>query len=364
MASQTLKLSIKSTDIPYVLADCYKANITPLFSGRPGIGKTELVRAGAANMSQAYGEEFGVYEAHLASYSEVDIRGFLIPDGGESRFTRPDYMRVTDQHQRGILFFDEFMQAEHAVQKAVAPLILDRKVGEHALKAGWMIAVAGNGIDDGAGANELLTHVTNRIMLIEVSPPDVQEWVIWAANAGLPPELIAFAQMCPHDVLECEIPKQANTPYCTPRSIARTGILANNRPGGIVEMMRSDLGIAMCSGLIGQGVTVQLKAAVETATRITPFEVMMAHPDTAPVPDKLDEQYIAVMMVAVRAKAKDHMDAAAKYLLRFPINIALVGILAMINRDQGFLESSILMDWAMSNRESIGKFNKFIKIKA
>lgn len=362
MSENTIRITIKATEIPAVLQHCYAAGIAPLFVGKPGIGKTEITHQTAQALSLQYAEQFGVHEMHLASYNECDVRGYLVPNGNDSTFTRPDFFRTVDQYKRGILFLDEFMQAEHAVQKAVAPLILERRVGEYELPAGWMVALAGNGIDDGAGANSLLTHITNRVMLIEVLPPDVDEWVIWAAKQELPPELIAFAKLRSHLVFESEIPKSDNTPYTTPRSLTRVGRLANSNNAKLIEMFGTATGTAMISGLIGQGTAVELKAACELTHKIPAFERMMAEPDTCPVPTALDEQYAAVMMVAVRAKAKDHLRAAGAYLMRFPVNIMLVGLIALINRDSGFLDSRDLMKWAMDNREMLGKFNKFIKV--
>lgn len=362
--SNVIKIAIKATEIPTVLQHCYNAGIAPLFVGKPGIGKTEITHQTAQALSQSFGEAFGVHEMHLASYNECDVRGYLVPNGSDSTFTRPDFFRTVDKFKRGILFLDEFMQAEHAVQKAVAPLILERRVGEYELPSGWMVALAGNGLDDGAGANSLLTHVTNRVMLIEVLPPDVDEWVVWAAKQELPPELIAFAKLRSHLVFESEIPTTDNTPYCTPRSLTRVGRLANSNNAQLIDMFKSATGTAMVAGLIGQGVAVELKAACELTHKIPAFERMMAEPADCPVPKELDEQYAAVMMVAVRAKSSQHLKQAGEYLMRFPVNIMLVGLICLINRDSGFLDSRQLMEWAMNNREMLGKFNRFIKINA
>lgn len=364
--SNTIKLTIKATDIPEVIAQCYLAGIAPLFVGKPGIGKTELTHAAAQRLGRQFGEEFGVHEMHLASYNECDVRGYLVPDGGNAVFTRPDFFATVDKFSRGILFLDEFLQAEHAVQKAIAPLILDRRIGQYQLPPGWMVALAGNGLDDRAGANTLLSHITNRVMYIEVAPPDVDEWVIWAAQNELPPALIAFAKLQPNIVFESDIPESDNTAYCTPRSLTRVGRLANANGGddALTRMVTTPIGTAMVSGLIGQGAAVALKAAVETAHKIPAFEHMMSDPLKCPVPTALDEQYAAVMLVAVRAKAELHLKSAAQYLLRFPTNILLVGVLALVNRDDAFLDADELMNWAMANRDTLGKFQKFIKLRA
>src|ERR1700754_676626 len=178
------KFAISVTQIPRLIGAFYGSGRTVYLRGQPGCGKTDLVHDGARQITAAYREmnvenpELAVYELHLASMSEVDIRGYLIPnDNGEATFTRPVFANFVAKHPRGILFLDEFAQAPHEVQKAVAPLLLNGTIGEYKLPPEWMVVAAGNREDDNAGVNNMLSHVIKRISIVDVEPPEVDDWI-------------------------------------------------------------------------------------------------------------------------------------------------------------------------------------------
>lgn len=357
-------MTIPATEIASVIPTFYRAKRTPMFVGRPGIAKTAMVRVAAENLSQAVGAPFSVRELHLASMSEVDVRGYLVPDGKNATFTKPEFWEAVEANPYGILFLDEFAQASHEVQKAVAPLLLERRIGEFQLPEGWMVVCAGNSINDNSGANSLLSHVLNRIAYIPVSPPDVTEWVSWAVTAGLPPELCAMAQLRPDVVFESKIPVAADTPYCTPRSLHALGDVANAHPGGLLDMVDTTIGMAMMASLIGEGPAAEVAALVRVTLKLPRFEKVMEDPEGALVPEDPAQQYAMAMMVAVRADSEKHRDAAPLYLTRLPINTALTGIVSLVRRDNKFLHSQTFGSWVAKNREVVRKFQKFITLRS
>lgn len=354
--------SIPATAIADMITVFFHSRRVPMFVGRPGIAKTAMVRLGAKQLERTVNHPVVVREMHLASMSEVDVRGYLIPNGDKAVFTQPEFWSAVEANPYGILFLDEFAQATHEVQKAVAPLLLEGRIGEYVLPKGWMVVCAGNSIEDNSGANSLLTHVLNRIFYIPVEAPDVDEWVMWAVEAGMPHELIAMAKLRPDVVFESDIPKAPDVPYCTPRSVHALGDVANAYPGGLTEMVATKGGMAMVAGAIGSGAAAEVAGLVRTTLRLPSFDAVMAAPEIAPVPTDLAEAYAMVMLVAVRAKGEEHRESAAQYLTRFPVNIALTGIVALIRRDKSFLHSKIFGQWVVANRELVSKFQKFITL--
>ena len=347
--------SIKANQIAEAIPVFYKAKRVPLFTGRPGIAKTAFVRVGA----QAIGPDVVVREVHLASMSEVDVRGYLIPQGDYSKFTKPEFWSTVEQHPRGILFLDEFVQAPHEVQKAVAPLILEGRIGEFALPAGWSVVLAGNGLDDNAGANTLLSHIVNRVQIIPVTAPDVQEWVVWGAGADLPFELLAFAQALPHVVFNAELPDEPNIPYCTPRSVHSLGDVANAFPGGLRAMVDSVVGMSMINGAIGVAAASELIQLIRTAINLPSFDEVLRNPGGTRVPTQPSEAYAMTMMCSVRVTPQT-IDAVMEYLERFPTNFSITGVISMIRRDKSLAQSKRMLAWVMANREVLMKFNKYI----
>lgn len=357
--------SVTADAIADILPMYALAHRVPLFTGRPGIAKTAFVREAAAQMTRrntAAGQpspEVAVRELHLASMSEVDVRGYLVPFNGQSTFTAPEFWPATQASPRGILFLDEFMQANHEVQKAVAPLILERRIGEYQLPDGWSVALAGNGLEDGAGANTLLSHIINRVSIINVKAPDVDVWCSWAAIQQLPPELIAFAKIRPDAVFDSPIPVSPNTAYCTPRSLHALGEVANVFPGGLRAMVDSNMGMSMLVGAIGAGAASELSAVVRTAINLPSYETVVSDPDGTTLPTKPDQIYAMVMLLAVRAKL-EHADAVVQYMARFTPNHAITGIISLVRRDKGFARSKAMMNWVIANRPMLEKFGKYI----
>ena len=350
-----LQLSIRANKIAEAIPVYYMAKRVPLFLGPPGIAKTAFVRVGANTI----GPDVVVRELHLASMSEVDVRGYLIPQGDLAKFTAPEFWATVMQHPRGILFLDEFVQASHEVQKAVAPLILEGRIGEYVLPTGWSVALAGNNLDDGAGANTLLSHIVNRVQIINVTPPDVDEWAMWAINAGLPFELIAFAKALPHLVFNGAVPEEPNAPYCTPRSVHSMGDTANAFPGGLRSMVDSDLGMAMIQGAIGMGPAVELVQLVRNTINLPSFDDVVRNPGSTRVPTSPSEAYAMVMLCSVRAQV-DTIESVMQYLERFQTNFSITGVISLIRRDKRLAQNKRMLAWVMANRDVLMKFNKYI----
>lgn len=355
-------IKIATTEIADAVVHFYNAKRTPIFVGSPGMGKTALVREGGKQLSQIFNTPFDVRELHLASMSEPDVRGYLIPDGNKAVFTQPEFWAAVEKCPHGILFLDEFTQCSHEMQKAVAPLILERRIGEYTLPDGWMVVCAGNRLEDKAGSNSLLSHVMNRLFYVEVDRPDTDEWVAWAVKEQLPHELIVLAKLRPNVVFESDLPDAADQPYCTPRSVEALGRVANVFPGGLSEMVASNMGMALMSASIGQGAAAEVAGLVRTTLRLPSFEDAMADPEGTLVPTDLAEAYAMVMLVAVRAKADQHMEQAGQYLTRFQPNISLTGMVALMRRDRAFMNSKSIYAWVTKNREMVARFQKYITL--
>lgn len=362
-------LSVRVTEIPRILSAFYGSQRTPYFRGQPGCGKTDLVHEAAADISAslktlgAESPEVAVYELHLASMSEVDIRGYLIPTGnGDAAFTKPVFADYVAKHARGILFLDEFPQATHDVQKAVAPLILDGRIGDYQLPPSWMVVCAGNREEDNAGVNNMLSHVINRMSIIDVQPPEVDAWLMWAARKQVSPEVMAFAKIAPGCVFGTPDMAANDQPYCTPRSLHAMDNVAQRWPGGIQGMVADASGLATIQGFIGAGAMAELRGVLTMALKLPTYDEVVASPGKVKIPTAPNETYASLMMVALRAKI-EHSAQVVQYITRFQPNMAVVGLAALISRDQSFTRERAVGDWLRANRELIQKLTEYIKTR-
>src|ERR1017187_9537942 len=157
-------------DLIKVAPDMYKAGGTVHLVGPPGGGKTSVIgNEIRAILSAQYGEEFGFHISIAPTLDAPDYKGFLIPskdaDGtATSFFTRSPELpskKYLAAHPRGIYLVDELSSAEMLTQKALAPVLLEKRFGNECLPDGWQVWAASNRMSDRAGVVRQPSHVRN-----------------------------------------------------------------------------------------------------------------------------------------------------------------------------------------------------------
>lgn len=310
--------------IPRVVKSFYTNKLgTVVFRSQPGVGKTDQVREAVKQLSASYGEEFGFIEEHLASRSEVDLRGYLIPENGEARYTKPDFWRIVDQFERGVLFLDELFQCSSEMQKAIAPLLLDRRIGDYTLPDGWIVVGASNRVEDRAGVTPALSHVTNRICLMDVSPPTPDELSAYYMRKAMPAEIIALVMKSPATVLSGTITAQGS-PYCSPRSLERAGRVISTFSSA-AEALSTPMGQAAVEGFIGRSAYTELHAISQLIDSLPVMEDIINDPKGTRLPDTVDKQWLVASMLGLRTTG-EQLDSVFQYLERLPANVAFIGL--------------------------------------
>lgn len=139
--------------------------------GPPGIGKSDMVR----QVAERHGVP--VIDLRLSQLEPSDLRG--IPFRVEERveWAIPALLPDSARHgARGILFLDEVNAAPPSVSAAAYQLILDRRLGEYQVPAGWAIFAAGNRQGDRAVTYVMPAPLANRFAHLEVEP-HLDDWV-------------------------------------------------------------------------------------------------------------------------------------------------------------------------------------------
>lgn len=357
---ELLMNTIKFASIAHSINACRAADITLCMLGAPGIGKTAGVREAATRLTATTGITHHVKVVELASISEVDVRGYVVPDGNKAIFTLPPFWPTPEQ-THGILFLDELPQAAPEVQKAIASLLLERRIGDNVLPPGWQVVIAGNRVDDNAGANSFLSHVVNRLLIVEVEPPTIDELVAYLIGKDYGPEVPTFLKLRGGELLG-KTPQQDNTPYFTHRSAEALAKLIEAWPGGRSEFASDGTAFALASGLIGSGAAVEFRAAVELFGKLPSYADIVADPTGAQVPEKIDHQYAAIMLCVTRAQLKD-AGPVIRYLSRYAANYAMVGVAGLLRRDTKFGNTVEFANWGAANTDVIARLAKFANAK-
>lgn len=357
---------MKMSDITnQFLSAVYKSGRVVLFRSRPGCGKTERVFQFTDDM------ELGRVVMHLTSIDAPDFRGYAVPSKNEAgeavtKFTLPPLMEAIRRSgkERGVVFLDEFAQADHLVQKAAAPAMSERLVGEYLIPDGWVIWAASNRASDKAGVNRMLGHVTNRIFTVEVEP-DVQGWLRWADDHDIHPLYKGFAQARPGLVFDADSPSDPTEPFISPRSFvnAHAFHMECMSDRNSMTLPNDPIIQEFISGGIGSGAATEFFSYIKVANELPKIEEILKDPMGAKVPGdkKLDAQYAAAQLCVHHADTKT-VGKLFKYVTRLNRELQTSTITRMSEKGKGILMNSPeLNEWLAENAALVtGTFGKSI----
>ncbi|MGD9888034.1 MAG: AAA family ATPase [Halothiobacillaceae bacterium] len=189
-----------------------KGEHTPLMLwGAPGVGKSALVAQAAQNCGVP------MIDLRLSQLEPSDLRGMPYQNKGLVEWAIPSMLPDALRHgARGVLFLDEINAALPQVAAAAYQLILDRRLGDYRLPAGWAILAAGNRLGDRGVTYAMPAPLANRFTHVELEP-SLADWLVWASEAGVDARLQAFLRQRP-DLLMV-FPERANQhAFPSPRS--------------------------------------------------------------------------------------------------------------------------------------------------
>ncbi len=179
--------------------------------GAPGVGKSALVSQAAQSAGVT------MIDLRLSQLEPSDLRGMPYQHDGRVEWAIPAMLPDAVRHgARGVLFLDEINAALPQVAAAAYQLILDRRLGDYRLPPGWAILAAGNRLGDRGVTYAMPAPLANRFTHVELEP-SIEDWLAWAAGAGVDARLCAFLRQRP-DVLMV-FPERANEyAFPSPRS--------------------------------------------------------------------------------------------------------------------------------------------------
>lgn len=189
------------------LINAYHKRMVPMLWGKPGIGKSSIVKQIANELS------IDLIDLRLTQLEPPDVRGIPVPNR-ETKRAEWFYSDLYPINGEGILFLDEIDKAAKAVKDAALQLVLDRKIGSYHLPKGWSIMAAGNYADDDTFSHTLSAALNNRMIHFNIEP-DLDTWIEWARKNNINENIIAYLEFRPQHLYRYEA---GATAYPTPRS--------------------------------------------------------------------------------------------------------------------------------------------------
>lgn len=137
-----------------------QTGIPVLLWGRPGVGKSSFLEA-------LDRPDFPVLTLIASIHDPTDFSGLPVHHDGKVHYAVPEWVKLFEGEGVGLLFLDELTTAPPSVQAALLRVVLERKVGFHALPPGVRIVAAANPPDLMSGGWELSPPLRNRFVHLQ-----------------------------------------------------------------------------------------------------------------------------------------------------------------------------------------------------
>lgn len=280
--------------------------------GPPGIGKSQII-AEVAKRHQT-----PMIDIRLSQMEPTDLRGIPFRIENRVEWAVPSMLPDLERHgPYGILFLDEITSAPPSVSAAAYQLILDRRLGDYEVPAGWAIFAAGNRQGDRGVTYTMPAPLANRFSHFEVET-NIDDWVSWAYANNIDEALIGFLRFKPELLFDFN---PAHNPVAFPSP--RSWEFANRTLRKFGD--NSELLLPTLQACVGPAAGLELHAFIENLDNMPDLDAIMRG-EPVPVPREVDLQYaVASALVgrAIRAKgtadAKEMHGHILDYASRFPL---------------------------------------------
>lgn len=235
---------------------------------------------------------------------------------GESIWARPGILPKVGS---GILFFDEINAAGPDVQAAMYQPILDRRIGDHLLAAGWVIMCAGNRMNDKGRVQPMPTPLKDRLQHYYMAV-EWEAWEQWAKDTGIHPLVIAYLKFTMGRQYEekdrCGMLHFFNTKddsFPTPRSWAKVSRAIQEMEDR--NLIGTQIEQATIAGKVGREAAVELIDFATMYREGLSMPAIMMNPDTVVVPSQ-PAMKCAISAALARNASKQNLDIIWKYMVR------------------------------------------------
>jgi len=295
--------------------------LTFILEGDIGNGKSATLKT--------LGEKHQKHRTFYCDATTKDVGDLMLPkfveldrDGQFVRFVANEELGL---HIDGpvIIMVDEFGKANKSVQNALLCLMYERKMGGYELHPESIVYGTTNLGAEGVG-DLLPPHARNRFCIITVKKWENIQWMEWAINNDIDPQIILFAKEHPelfHSFTDYENPddneyiyhpKVQRRAFVTPRSLENASHILKVR-----DQLGPDVTVANLIGCIGERAATDLKAQFSLSDQLVSLDEIKDNPKTAKVPTSA----AAVCLLMYRTLSnidRSWMDAWMDYMDRLP----------------------------------------------
>lgn len=330
-------------------------DVTLVFQGEMGMGKSSLLTMLGSRLP-GYRQVY----ADLPTFDVSDISGVPFTElvkGMKVTSFAPNAM-LNLQHGEPVIFMvDEIGKASRPVQNSMLRLLHEGKVGEYSLPAGSIRFATTNLAAEGLG-DMVQAHAMNRVAYVTVRKPNAEQWLKWGMANNIHPVVLAWVKrypMCLDSYMDgvegnpyIFYPGKTNKPFVSPRSLHKASHIMHKR-----SLIGDNATTAGLCGTVGQSAGSDMMNFAQTYDRLASWEVIIATPDTARVPDVQDfaANFVTVFS-AITLVDKQSFTPWMTYLQRLPKEyqgVFALQVLASPKRSIA-IETRAFAVWAAANQ--------------
>ena len=328
--------------------------LTPIIQSEAGCGKTSLLKTIEKKLGDKY------------DYIYVDCP---VKDMSDIAMTIPNHETKTLESYVGSLFkldndkpkvilLDEFMKSPKLLQVIFTRLMLERTVGDTPLPEGSIVFGTSNNQADGLG-DTMMAHAGNRVCIVEMQKPEVEDWLVWATENGVSPLIRAFVHTFPRCLASYRDEGQEDNPYIfnpkkpvlsfvSPRSLEQASVIVSNR-----DKLGDNATMVALAGTIGQSASADMSAFLRLEKELPTFDDILKEPESTQVPESISAQLMLMFQAVDKIKQQSDLTAFMKFVNRMASNEIQAIFFTMMMKNSRTVKiargNKEISEWAVDN---------------
>jgi hypothetical protein len=335
----------------------------------PGCGKSSLLGMLAEDNGDKWRKPGQYFPDDSRDYIYVDCP---VKDMSDIGMTIPDHVtkelvyyvaslfNLSDPRPK-VIMLDELNKAPKLLQVIFTRMLLERMVGDKALTDGsWVIATSNNS-SDGVG-DTMLAHAGNRVCIVELSKPSVNDWLSWASANGISRVTRAWVSMYPKCLQSYrEGDHTKDNPYIfrpgngvlsfvSPRSLAKNDVIVRKR-----DKLRPNFVRATMAGTIGLAAAKDMMVFLDMEKNLIDVKDVIRDPKGVPVPDDIAAQLMMMFQAVDTLQTQDELSSFMEFVERIRSSEVQAVFFTMMMRNPRAIKlarnNAKIGEWAKNNHE-------------
>ena len=332
-----------------ILSSVNTGDMTPIYiSGAPGCGKTSV----CIDVAEDKGIPRDVAEACIFRPSlrdPVDLTGVPHIEDGVTKWATNSQLAyvngVAERYGFALFIIDELPQAVPMMQNALAGLMHDRFVSDTRLHDDVFVVATGNRAKDKAGAGRVMSQLANRVEHLEMDA-DTKAFSSYMMGKGYDPLIAAYIRYRPDALDDFNPDAFSNATMRSWEAVAK-----------VDTTLPSDIYYAKVAGRVGEGRAAEYIGFRRVASELPKIETILAHPETAPMPQDHGARYAAVGLL-VRHADPSTFGTLAKYAARFATEmqspeLEVVFYMDSVAKDANFIQTPEYVAWGTGRGQEV-----------